>query len=131
VCCRSGDEPDSSTCYRKELYETPNVHPIGSIMVNSSEYRELIRRCAYVMQVFTKEAGIDTEDFGIRFSDDSLEEIKAVVTPLPGLPENWHRRRSMRVREVAEEKYSEEAFMDRWRSILRDILDGEGMAGDA
>jgi glycosyltransferase involved in cell wall biosynthesis len=74
--------------------------------------------------VVTREAGIDTEDFGITFSNDSIEEIERVILEVSQLPETWHRERSIKTRKVSEEKYSEDAFMNRWRNILAEILKG-------
>jgi len=37
------------------------------------------------------------------------------------LPATWHAEHSRKTREVAIEKYSEKAFMNRWQQILKDI----------
>ena len=147
VCSEFKNEDDFCACYHKELYETPNVHPVGWVKVNSLEFSELIQACGYVIHptcsegqpgsvvqcmycgvvpLVTKEAGIDTEDFGVTFSDDSLAEIERVILEVSGLPEGWLRERSLRTRRVAEEKYSEGAFINRWRGILTEILNGAG-----
>jgi hypothetical protein len=42
-------------------------------------------------------------------------------------PESWHTERSIRTRKISEEKYSEGAFMDRWRYMLAEILNGAGI----
>jgi glycosyltransferase involved in cell wall biosynthesis len=143
VCSQFGKETDFCECYHKELFETPNVHPVGWIKVNGPEFYELAGKCAYVISascsegqsgsvvqcmyaglipVVTRETGIDTEDFGITFGDDSLEEIERVIVRLAGLPETWHREHSLKTRQVAEEKYSEAAFVARWREILAEVL---------
>ncbi len=136
ICSDYEKEGDFCACYHQELYETPNIHPMGWVMVNGSEYNELVRKCAFVIlpscsegqsgsvvqcmysgliPLVTKESGIDTEEFGITFADDSLEEIERVIVEVSEKPESWHRERSIRTRAVSEEKYSEDAFMDRWR----------------
>jgi hypothetical protein len=75
-----------------------------------------------LIPLVTREAGIDTEDVGVTFSDDSLEEIERVVREVSQLPEKWHRERSSRTRKAVEEKYSEDAFLNRWRDILAEIV---------
>lgn len=143
VCSPFKNETDFCSCYHKTLYETPNVHPIGWIRVNSDKFYELVQRCAYVIHpscsdaspgsvvqcmysglvpLVTRETGIDTEDFGLTFIDDSLEEIERVVLEVSQLPEDWHRTHSIRTRKTAEEKYSEDAFMRRWRTVLEELL---------
>jgi glycosyltransferase involved in cell wall biosynthesis len=147
ICSAYNSERDFSVCYHKELYETDNIHPIGWVRVNSPEYNELVRKCAFVVlpscsegqsgsvvqcmysgliPLVTREAGIDTEDFGLTFADDSLEEIEKVILDVSQRPETWHKEHSIRTREVSEQKYSEDAFMNRWRSILGEILKNAG-----
>jgi len=130
-------------CYRRELYETPNIHPMGWVRVNSPEFYQLMNQCGYVIlpscseasagsvvlwmyaglvPIVTKEAGVDTEDFGVTLVNDSLEEIEKAILEMANLPAEWLRERSIRTREVAEAKYSEEAFIRRWREILSDLL---------
>jgi len=133
-------------CYRRELYETPNIHPMGWVRVNSSEFYQLMNKCGYVIlpscsegspgsvvlcmsagmvPIITKEAGIDTEDFGVTLANDSLEEIEKTILEMANLPTEWLSERSIRIMEVAEERYSEEAFIRRWREILDDLLKKE------
>jgi glycosyltransferase involved in cell wall biosynthesis len=147
ICSAYNSERDFSSCYYKELYETANIHPIGWVRVNSPEYNELVRKCAFVIlpscsegqsgsvvqcmysgliPLVTREVGIDTEDFGITFADDSLEEIERVIVEVSEKPETWHKEHSIRTREVSEQKYSEDAFMNRWRYILGEILNSAG-----
>lgn len=144
ICSGFQKEPDFCACYHKELYDTPNIHALGWVQVNGPEFHNLVRRCAYVIHptcsdgqpgsvvqcmysglipLVTRAAGIDTEDFGVTFSDDSLEEIEKVIREVSQLSEEWHREHSIRTRKIAEEKYSEDAFLSRWREILADILD--------
>ena len=143
ICSGYGKETDFCSLYRKELFETPNIHPLGWIKVNGPEFYDLITRCAYIIHpscadgqagaviqcmyaglipLVTKEAGVDTEDFGVTFSDDSLNEIQKVIEQVASLPEEWHREHSLKTRKVAEEKYSEAAFTMRFREILTEVL---------
>jgi glycosyltransferase involved in cell wall biosynthesis len=143
VCSQFEKENDFCACYRKELYETANIHAIGWVHVNSPEFQELVRRCAYVIHpscsegqpgsvvqcmygglipVVSKQTGIDTENFGVTFADDSLEEIERVIREVSQLPEEWHKERSIKTAKVAEAKYSEDVFVNRWRQILSEIL---------
>src|SRR3990167_2450469 len=143
ICSEFEKEEDFRACYYNELYKTPNIHPTGWVRVNSPQYNELRNKCAYVIHpscadgqpgsvvqcmysglipLVTKESGISTRDFLITFADDSLEEIERVIVEVSELPESWHMERSIRTRKVSEEKYSEDAFMDRWRYILAEII---------
>src|SRR5262249_32872612 len=100
VCSGFADEPDFCACYRRELFETANVHPVGWVSVNGPEFLELARICAYVIYptcsdgqagavvqamhaglvpLVTPESGIDTEDFGVTLADDSLDGIARLL----------------------------------------------------
>ena len=143
VCSDFKAEADFRACYQRELYETPNVHPIGRIPVNGPQFYDLVRQCAYVIAptcsegqpgsvvqcmyaglipLVTKEAGIDTERFGISFADDSLRGIERVIRKVSRQPEKWHRKRSAKTRRVAEKRFSEDALVRRWREILTEII---------
>ena len=143
ICSSFEYERDFCKCYHKELYETPNIHSIGRVRVNGEKFYELIQKCGYVIlptcsegqagsvvqcmyagliPVVTKEAGINTKGFGVTFANDSLDEIEKTIIRLSELPEDWGRERSIRTREFAQKKFSEEAFINRWRQILADIL---------
>jgi glycosyltransferase involved in cell wall biosynthesis len=142
ICSDFKNEPDFCACYHKELFETPNIHPIGWTTINSPQFYELAARCACVIHptcsegqagsvvqcmsagltpLVTREAGLDTGDFGLTFADDSLEEIARVVGDVAARPAGWHRRQSAATLRVAQTQYSEDAFQARWGEILREI----------
>jgi glycosyltransferase involved in cell wall biosynthesis len=72
--------------------------------------------------VVTKETGIDTENFGFTFRNDSIEEIEHTILSLSQLPPEKLKELSLRTYEIVKAKYSEQAFINRWREILSDIL---------
>ncbi len=143
VCSGFFREQDFCECYKKELFETPNVHPTGWIAVNSPRFYGMAQNCAYIIYpscsegqagsvvqcmwaglipIVTREANLEVEDFGVLFANDSLAEIERVIVELASLPEDWHRERSLASRKAAEEKYSEAEFLRRWREILHEVL---------
>jgi glycosyltransferase involved in cell wall biosynthesis len=143
VCSQFEQERDFCALYHKELFRTPNIDPVGWIAVNSPRYNDLMKRCAYVIHptcsegqagsvvqcmhsglipLVTKWAGIETGDFGVTL-EETVEDIERVVCYLSQLPAEWHRERSIRARQIAEARYSEEAFIKRWRHVLTETLD--------
>jgi glycosyltransferase involved in cell wall biosynthesis len=143
ICSGYRKETDFCSLYRKELFETPNIHPRGWVQTDSPEFYDLVARCAYVIHpscsdgqagavvqcmyaglipLVTKEVGVDTEDFGVTFSDDSVSAIEKEIMRVAALPEEWHREHSLKTRKVAEEKYSETAFIMRLREIMTEVL---------
>ena len=143
VCSAFEDEPDFCVCYRRELFETPNIHPVGWVTVNSPEFARLVRTCAYMIYpscsdgqagavvqsmhaglipLVTREAGIDTEDFGVTLTDESLDGIERLVRDVSTRPIEWHRELGVRSRNVARSRYTGGAFEMRWREIVTRIV---------
>jgi len=142
VCSAFAFEKEFSRCYEKELFHTPNIQAVGMVRVDSDRYRSIIGQCAYVVlptcaegqpgsvvhgmhsglvPLVTREAGIDTDDFGIMFTDDSLEAIERLIIDSATKDPGWVREKSRRTHEVAVGRYSEESFVNRWRDIIREV----------
>ncbi|MCI0358207.1 MAG: glycosyltransferase [Planctomycetaceae bacterium] len=142
VCSKFAQEPDFCDCYRRELFESPNIHPIGWVEVLSGRFSQLIETCGAVIlptcsegqagsvvqcmhagltPMVTREAGIDVEDFGVLLADDRLETLERAVLDFAQQPGDWHRSRSLLTRQVAAEKYSEAAFVRRWTDVLAEV----------
>ena len=151
VCSGFFREPEFCDCYHKELFETANIHPIGWIEVGGPGFHELAQKCAFVIApscsegqvgsvahcmaaglipLVTREAGIDTEDFGVTVADDSIDEIERVILELAAMSDGWLRERSRAARKAAQNSYSETEFFRRWREILGEVLaDRASMGG--
>jgi hypothetical protein len=151
VCGMYEQEQDFCQCYYRELYATPNVHPRGWVRVNGPMFEELTRNCAYVIlptcsegsagsviqcmyagliPIVTREAGIDTADFGVMLASERLAELEKTILELAELPPNWHRERSYRTRRVAEQEFSESCFVHTWRRIIHHILEAHSVEDD-
>ena len=143
VCSKFADEPDFCRCYDRELFHTPNIHPLGIVHLHSPLFKELIETCAYVIApsctegqsgavvqcmafglipIISRENGIDSEDFGVLMEDIGLAEIEKTVLKMAEMPETWLQEQSRRTREAASMKFSEAAFQERWREMLTKIL---------
>ena len=79
---------------------------------------------AGLIPVVTREAGINTEDFGVTLANDGLEVIEKTVLELAELPKGWHVEHSIRTRKTAERKFSEDFFICRWRQIIGVVSEG-------
>jgi len=143
VCSHFENEKQFCDVYKKELYRTPNIHPVGFIKIGSDRFYELCRTCAWVIlpscseasagsvvqcmyaglvPIVTREAGIDLEDFGVLIGDDTLKEIRDVLINVSCQEDDTVRRLSGRTRIAAETKYSENHFCNSWRSIISKII---------
>jgi glycosyltransferase involved in cell wall biosynthesis len=139
ICSSYLMEPDFCKCYGKELFETPNVHPIGWVQVNSNQFDDLMRKCAFVIHpareegqpgsvvqcmyaglipLVSKESGIDTEEFGVTFTENSSAEIRRCVESFSSYSEDDLLTLSVRTRRVSEDKFSEARFCARWKEMI-------------
>jgi hypothetical protein len=121
ICSSFKYEKDFCKCFHNELFKTDNIHPIGRILVNSYEYENLMRKCVFcilpscsegqagsvvqcmasgLIPVVTKETGIDTENFGFTFRNDSIEEIEHTILSLSQLPPEKLKELSLRTYEI-------------------------------
>lgn len=143
VCGPFRREKDFTHCYRRELFDTQNIHPVGWVEVGSEQFAELARRCAYVIlpscaeasagsvvvcmhagliPVVSKECGISTRDFGLTLRDCSITTIQATVRDLSRRATKWTKSTSRATRRAATKDYSVTAFRVRWTHILSDLL---------
>lgn len=142
ICSGFRHEEDFCRCYGKELFETPNIHPIGLVSKRERRFLEIVQRCGFVIlpscsdcqpgsviegmhsgliPAVTKETGLEVEEAGIVLENDSEGEIEKSILNISSQNEAWHENRSRKAHELASEKYSEAAFLARWRGIAQEL----------
>jgi hypothetical protein len=152
VCSQFAREEDFCACYREELFRTPNVHPVGWVSIGSRKLSALVETCGHVIHptcsegqsgsvvhamsaglvpLVTREAGIDTEGFGVTFADDSLDEIERVVVEASELAVARLREQAELTAQAARQRYSQAAFAERWRAVVSTITDEAAAPGTA
>ena len=143
ICAPFMEEKDFAACYDKELFHTPNIHPVGWVDVYGKKFAELCRKCAFsilpscaegqvgsvimcmysgMIPIISKACGIDTKDFGILLANCEISFIERVVNEVVEKPVSWLQEKSSLTREAALKDYSPEAFRARWREILNVVL---------
>jgi hypothetical protein len=143
ICSYFRSERTFCACYRRELFETPNIHPVGWVALNGAAYRTLVARAAFVVHpsaaegqassvvqclaaglipLVTRETGVDTREVGETFASDRLEDIEATILAAAARPATWLAEQSARARRLAGARYSDAAFTARWRTILAEVV---------
>jgi glycosyltransferase involved in cell wall biosynthesis len=143
VCSLFNEERDFVRCYQKELFETPNIHPVGWTDLLSAKMSQIFHRCAYVacpscadvqpgsvivamyaglIPVVSQECSIDVDDVGVVLRSSDVKTIAATVSDLVEKTPEWVLQKSLRTRELAVSEYTQEAFRRRWRQILSEVL---------
>ncbi len=103
ICGRLDWEQEFVRLYHSELYETPNIHPVGWVDVAGEQFLNITNQCVAVVfpscaesescsvltcmqagliPVVTREAGIDVQDFGVLLKDATVGEIREAVESL-------------------------------------------------
>lgn len=140
ICSGFRHEKDFLHCYKKELFETPNIHPIGLVSKQERRFLETVRHCGFVilpscsdcqpgsviegmhsglLPVVTKETGLDVQEAGHVLENDSEEEIEKAILHLSSQNESWYDERSRKAHELVCRHYSEAGFLDRWHQIAQ------------
>ena len=144
VCGPFEREKEFVKCYRKELFETPNIFPVGWVSVAGEDYLELVKRCSTVIvpicsgastggvvvcmgygliPVVTREAGIDTDDFGITLPSYKMADIEKAVDWISTQPADWHEETARKVLSATRQDFSQAAFSRQFREILCTVLE--------
>ncbi|MBS0205663.1 MAG: glycosyltransferase family 4 protein [Planctomycetes bacterium] len=140
ICGHVEQEKSFFTFYRSHLTATSNIHYVGWIDVAGEQYRDITRRCGYmvypsvsdgmpgsvvnamaagVVPIVTDEAGIDCAGFGLRIASvehgviRDLIERAAAVTPVA------LETQATGTSSYAMKRYSEDAF----RTTLRERVE--------
>ena len=143
VCGAVHNETDFVQLYRKELFETPNIHTVGWVDIGSRQFKEIVDRCAAtilasctegasvssvncmhagLVPILSVESGVDTGDFGYVLNTSSVAEIKEIVRRVAQLPPSELARRSRRAWEYANANHTRERFSLVFRETIEKIL---------
>ena len=138
ICSDFESEKAFVRCFAKELFHTPNVHAIGIMDIAAPAFRDIIRSCAYVVlpscsegqpgsvlqcmqqgliPLITRACGIDPGSAGIVFDEDSVEAIERTILDAASREGSDIARQSSDCRLLVGERYSQTAFVKRWREI--------------
>jgi glycosyltransferase involved in cell wall biosynthesis len=135
--------PEFRTVYRKELEEQTNIHCAGYVPMRSAEFYALADRCAYVIHpscaegcvgsvvecmhhglipVVSREATVETGDYGMTLKDCSIGEITRTVEELSRKPAEWCAQKARATRAAAERDFSEAEFLRGFKVAVETIL---------
>ena len=144
VCGPVDLEKEFESAYYKELYETPNIHTIGWIDVNSSEFIKITKNCigliypscsegqsggviismhTGLIPIISVESGVDADEFGIILKDCSIEEIKTSLKQVSNLPVEELKKFARNAWEYARNNNTREKFLAQYHQVIADIMD--------
>ena len=130
ICSSFMREKDFCEEYRHELFEKPNIFPVGWVDINGQEFRELTEKCAYVLMpscsegcagsilsvmsaglipIISRECGIDGEG-AVNLPDCKINTIEQYISEYSHKSDAWIKERSEQCVKDIDELYSFESF---------------------
>lgn len=144
ICGPVEKEECFAKAYFKELYRTPNIHTAGWVDTDGEEFRKILGDCIGIVYpscsegmnggvitcmhgglipIVSRETGIETDDsYGVTLKDSSIDEIRASVRRVSGLPSNELRSMSRKCWEYARRNHTRENFASQYKTTIETIL---------
>jgi glycosyltransferase involved in cell wall biosynthesis len=144
VCGPVEKEKDFVEAYRRELYETENIHLFGWMDVDSPQFLELADHCAAVVRpscseggsaavvggmhaglipIISRESSLDVSpEFGILLQTSSIEEIREAVLSIASRPANEVREMARNTWRLARQEHSCGRFVEEYKKVITQIL---------
>lgn len=143
--CALKAEDDFEEAYYRELYETPNIHTIGWVDIDSSGFLEIMNNCigiifpscsegggasviacmqAGLIPVVSYETNVEVGGFGVTLKNCSIEEIKNSVRTVSNLPVEKLKLMSQKAWKFARANNTRERFAEEYKRIITRIIAG-------
>jgi len=143
VCGPIQKEKDFENVFYEELYQTPNIHTVGWVDVDSPKFLEIANKCvgliypscsegqsgavvtclqAGLIPIISYESGVDVHDFGIILKDCSIEEIKRSVQMVSNLSVEELKRMARNTWEYARANHTREKYAEEYRETVEKII---------
>jgi glycosyltransferase involved in cell wall biosynthesis len=144
ICGPLEGEPEFKRTYFNELFKRPNIHYYGFVILNSPLFKDLLRKCAFVVfpscseggspsvlnvcgnggliPLLSKEASIDTDGFGYIFDKISIESIQFVIDKVLQAQDKELMEKSNHCMEVISNRHSQINYALELRKCINDIL---------
>ena len=143
ICTTLHWEIGLAFAYRKELFKTPNIHPVGWVDITSDTFKKIVNDCAYLIYpsgseacsgsvltgigqglipIISRPCGIDVRMPGIILPDCEISTIKSAVCEAAAWSPSQCEKMAKIVFEMAKNVYSRDEFSKKMKKNLEDIL---------
>ena len=140
---RQNIEPAFFNVYKKELTGQPNIHLVPYLKTPSMEFFDMTDRCNFVISptcaegqpgsilecmahglipILSKEANIDTKNFGITFKENSIDEIIQTVKAVSNKSPEWYKSMSDLTINEIQNYYHPEHFLENMKKAINEIV---------
>lgn len=143
ICGPTEAEKDFVDAYKKELYETPNIHFYGRVDVGGKVFKKLADTCAAlvypafsegtsgavvqtmhagIIPIITPETGIAEKAGAIVINNPTVDSISEIVKSFSILPQEELRNTARNIWTYAHTHYTRKAFSEAYAHFIDDIL---------
>lgn len=142
VCSSFENESDFCKAYKNELYNTPNIYPVGFVDIKGDKFKEIAEKCAYMIMPSCSEANAGSvltamsagmipivscecgfeDDEVIHLKDCSKECIEDSIKFYASKDCEWIKSESEKSVNIVKERYSEECFIEFICKGLKNVL---------
>lgn len=143
LCGPVQQEKDFEMAYYRELYQTPNIHTVGWVDLDSPEFVRITNSCvgliypscsegqagsvvtclhAALIPIISYESGVDVHDFGFLLKTCSISEIKDSIRMVTDLPLQELKVRARKAWEFARENHTRERYAQEYRKVVSEII---------
>ncbi|MDR3590931.1 MAG: glycosyltransferase [Negativicutes bacterium] len=126
VCSLFSQEPDFCKAYEAELFHRPNIKPVGFVDIRGELFREIVRRCPYVIlpscsegisgsvlaamsagliPIVSPACGLEQDEAQI-LEDCSVEGIRDAIRHFAGASDQWLCRQAFRSLAIVQQRYN-------------------------
>jgi len=142
ICSPFMHERDFCKLYKKELFHSKNIFPIGFLDIEGKIFRDIACTCAYVVlpscsegiagsvltamsagviPIVSMECGLE-EDEAHYFLSCNIEDIERTLLEFSKKPIEWIRMEALRVVKMTNSRYSETKYAESIRNAFSNIL---------
>lgn len=142
ICSNFENEEDFCEEYKKELYHTSNIYPIGFIDIKSEKFKNLSEICAYMIMpscsegiagsvltamsagmipLVSRECGLEDDEV-IHLENCSMECIEETIKYYSNMDNEWVKIMSEKSVNIVLNKYSKENFIKTFEDNFKRVL---------
>jgi len=146
VCSMFEEEEDFCSIYGRELYDTPNIHPIGFIDISGQQFRTIADRCSFallpscsegtagsmltamsagVIPIVSRECGFEEGEVHY-LRESTIEEIGRTADEYARKSLSWIVEESTRVVATTRERYGVRQYTKSVRAALSAVMENRG-----
>ncbi len=143
ICGPLDVEPRFVRAFNEPMFHSSNIETIGWVDVDTEDFRALMRRTlatvypscseggggsvitcmhAGLIPVVTREASVDTEDFGLVLDIASVEAVRNAVVKLSRMPPDELERRARSAWNFARGRHTRETFAEHYDRFVEETV---------